>query len=95
MSEGNTGESLARIEGKIDVLHVLQQGNSDDIRELRSARHEMNGRIALIEAANHVRTGESVGFAKALRAIYALATVSGLGSLAVIVKALMPLSGAK
>lgn len=87
--EQSQGEALVRIEGKIDLLNERNSRNTDDIRDLRDRANGHSGRINALEAANYVREGEVKGFDKALRAIYTLATVCGLGSAAAILKLLL------
>lgn len=90
MSGGIAGEYLARIEGKIDLLNERNSRNSEDIKDARERAHQHSNRLHALEAANNIREGEQRGFDKAIKAIYALATVCGLGSIAAIARILIP-----
>jgi peptidoglycan hydrolase CwlO-like protein len=85
----NPGETWARIEGKIDLLNERQSRTNDDVRDLRDRANSHSNRITIVEREIHLREGEQKGFDKAVRAMYALATVSGLGTIAAIVKILV------
>jgi len=80
---------LIRIEGKIDLLNERNARNADDIKDLRERAHGHSNRIGALEAANYVREGEQKGVDKMLRAMYALASVCGVGTMAAILKMLL------
>jgi hypothetical protein len=73
-------EMLIRMEGKIDVITDNQRTN-EDVRALRQQHHDMNGRIAVVEATHNQAIGEKRGFNNALRAIYTLCAITGLSTL--------------
>lgn len=77
-----TGEYLARIEGKIDVMAVHMERSQADIADLRQ-------RIIPLEADRNQAIGEQRGIAKTVRAVYALATVCGLSGIAAAAKILL------
>jgi hypothetical protein len=86
-------EMLIRMEGKIDVISKDNQRTNEDVRALRGQHHDMNNRIAVVEATHNQSIGEKRGFNNALRAIYTLCAITGLSTLAALVKAFVPAAG--
>lgn len=82
-------EMLIRMEGKLDLAIAHNERTDDDVKILRGQHHDMNNRIAVIEAIHNQQIGERKGFSLALRAVYALAFVTGLGTVASIAKSLI------
>lgn len=86
-------ELLIRMEGKIDLITADNKRTNEDVRLLRQQHHDMNGRIAMIEANHNQSIGERRGFNNALRAIYTLCAITGLSTIAALVKTFLPLAG--
>lgn len=83
-------EMLIRIEGTVNLIAADGSRNAEDIRTLRERTHEHANEITKLHAINVRREGEATGFDKAIKAMYALAGVCGLGGIAAAVKIIFP-----
>jgi hypothetical protein len=62
---------------------------ADDVASLRSNQDNLAQRIGTIERDNAFNRGQKSGFERAVKAVYALATVSGIGGIAAAFKILL------
>jgi hypothetical protein len=102
-------ELLIAMRGELALIRKDNEATQKDLALVRERGHEisnqvqaqygeLSARMRSIElsttAATSYNKGEKQGFDKAVKAVYALAAVCGLGGIAAIVKVLLPALGA-
>lgn len=109
-SEGLTErELLIAMRGELALIRKDNEGTQKDLAAVRDRGHEISNAVQAQYAELSIRMrsleissasttsynkGEKQGFDKAVKAVYALAAVCGLGGIAAIVKVLLPALGA-
>jgi hypothetical protein len=86
-------ELLIEMRGDIALIRQDNQRTNEDFRDLRERTNIHSQRIGALEAIHNQAIGEKRGFDKGVKAVYALATVCGLGGIAAAAKILLPALG--
>lgn len=86
-------EMLIEMRGTLDLIQADNTRTNDAMKELKESHKTFETWRASVEAAKNFQLGEKKGFDKAVRAVYALATVCGLGGIAAAAKILIPAIG--
>jgi hypothetical protein len=82
-------EMLIEMKGDLALIRRDNQRTQDDIGDLRGRANIHSERIGLLEALHNQSVGEKRGFDKAVKAVYALATICGLSGIAAAAKVLI------
>lgn len=88
-------ELLIEMRGDMALIRRDNQQTQNDVREARAHAQELSQTVAAIVARNHREDGDKQGFNRAVKAVYGLATVCGLGGIAAAAKILFPAIGAQ
>jgi hypothetical protein len=90
-------ELLIEMKGDLNLIKADNQRTNEDMSILRQRQHEFANRLQTFEAAaiadRNLALGEQRGVAKTIKAVYALATICGLGGIAAAAKILLPIAG--
>jgi hypothetical protein len=82
-------EMLIEMKGDLALIRRDNERTQDDIRDLRGRANIHSERIGSLEALHNQSVGEKRGFDKAVKAVYALATICGLSGIAAAAKVLI------
>jgi hypothetical protein len=74
-------ELLIEMKGDLNLIKADNQRTNEDMSILRQRQHEFANRL------------QTFGVAKTIKAVYALATICGLGGIAAAAKILLPIAG--
>lgn len=86
-------EMLIEMKGDLALIRRDNERTQDDMRDMRERANIHSQRIGALEAIHNQSLGEKRGFDKAVKAVYALATVCGLGGIAAAAKILLTIPG--
>jgi hypothetical protein len=88
-TEYSERELLIAMRGDIALIRKDFETTQVVLTEHRAKHHDLANTVQILVADKHKRDGEVVGFGKAVRAIYALSTICGLGGIAAAAKVLI------
>lgn len=82
-------EMLIEMRGTLKLIQSDNARTNEDIHDMKTKHHALSNEVQRLIADRQFEKGAKYGFERTIKAVYALATISGIGGIAAAAKILL------